>query len=218
MMDVMVGHKDASGGAGVGLRERKAARTREAILDAALHLFVDQGYEATTMEEIAESAEVGSSTLYRYFPTKESLLTQPLAARGRMAAAFDAQPDDDLGTALGGAIQAFLADPQLDPARRRTIASILRLNDGPRARLWEVFIGERALLERAIAQRLGRAPGDIFAVLTARLAGAVVETIFDNARDLSDDPEEYQRQIEQATEMVARVLRTEPPVVPSLGL
>ena len=70
----------------MGLRERNAAHTRELILDTALPLFLEQGYEATTMEEIAERAGIGTSTLYRYFPSKDLLVLEPLSVRGHMAA------------------------------------------------------------------------------------------------------------------------------------
>lgn len=60
--------------AGPGLRERKKIRTRFAIQQQALQLFREQGYHATTMEQIAAAAEVSPSTVFRYFPTKDALV------------------------------------------------------------------------------------------------------------------------------------------------
>jgi AcrR family transcriptional regulator len=57
-----------------GLRERKKLKTRLAIQEHALRLFRDQGYEKTTVEQIAEAAEVSPSTFFRYFPTKEDVV------------------------------------------------------------------------------------------------------------------------------------------------
>lgn len=57
-----------------GLRERKKVKTRAMIEEHALKLFVKQGYEATTVEQIAEAAEVSPSTFFRYFPAKEDLV------------------------------------------------------------------------------------------------------------------------------------------------
>jgi AcrR family transcriptional regulator len=57
-----------------GLRERKAARTREQIAEAARAAFESRGYDATTLDEIAEAAEVHKRTVLRYFPTKAHLV------------------------------------------------------------------------------------------------------------------------------------------------
>src|SRR5260370_17070469 len=57
-----------------GLRECKKARLRAAIRQEAMRLFREQGWEQTTVEQIAEAAEVSPSTFFRYFPTKEDVV------------------------------------------------------------------------------------------------------------------------------------------------
>ncbi|MDO0925992.1 TetR family transcriptional regulator [Streptomyces sp. TG1A-8] len=57
-----------------GLRERKKTRTREAIRAATYALVEEQGYDATTIDQIADRAEVSPSTVFRYFPTKEDIV------------------------------------------------------------------------------------------------------------------------------------------------
>src|SRR5579871_5877050 len=58
----------------MGLRERKKQKTREGIQRAALRLFSKQGYEKTTIEEIAGAADISPSTFFNYFPTKEDVV------------------------------------------------------------------------------------------------------------------------------------------------
>jgi AcrR family transcriptional regulator len=56
-----------------GLRERKKQRTRQAIRDAALHLFAQRGFDNVTVAQVAEAAEVAEKTVFNYFGTKEAL-------------------------------------------------------------------------------------------------------------------------------------------------
>lgn len=58
----------------VELRQRKKARTRERIAEAALELFTRQGFDATTIDQIAGAADVSRRTFFRYYPTKEAAL------------------------------------------------------------------------------------------------------------------------------------------------
>ena len=57
-----------------GLRERKKQQTRREIVSAALHLFEDRGYEATTVADIARAAGISRATVFNYFPNKEDVL------------------------------------------------------------------------------------------------------------------------------------------------
>jgi AcrR family transcriptional regulator len=54
----------------LGLRERKKAKTRATIRTEAFRLFRQQGFQATTVEQVAAAAEVSPATFFRYFPTK----------------------------------------------------------------------------------------------------------------------------------------------------
>ncbi|HUA44296.1 MAG TPA: TetR/AcrR family transcriptional regulator [Solirubrobacteraceae bacterium] len=59
----------------IGLRERKKARTRRGIADAAARLFAERGYEQVAVSDVAREAEVSEQTVYNYFQTKEQLVT-----------------------------------------------------------------------------------------------------------------------------------------------
>lgn len=66
--------RQALAAGGLSLRERKKIKTRLAIQQHALRLIRDRGYEATTVEQIAEAAEISPSTFFRYFPTKDAVV------------------------------------------------------------------------------------------------------------------------------------------------
>src|SRR3954451_15028837 len=66
----------------VGLRERKKARTRRAISETAIALFMERGYDDVPVAEIAAAAEVSKRTLFAYFPTKDDLVLHRFADHG----------------------------------------------------------------------------------------------------------------------------------------
>jgi len=100
------------------MRTRKKARTRLAIQDAALDLFAEQGYEATSVEQIAQRADVSVSTFFRYFGTKaDIMLNDQNLELPQLCAALLAQPSEvrDL-EAVRRALQAAWV-PNIDPVR-----------------------------------------------------------------------------------------------------
>src|SRR5581483_7017033 len=76
---------------GESLRGRKGARTRRAVVEAATALFERDGYEQTTVAEIAAAAEIGTRTFFSYFASKEDVLFPDGDAR--IQAAIDAIAD-----------------------------------------------------------------------------------------------------------------------------
>ncbi|GHH33768.1 TetR family transcriptional regulator [Streptomyces candidus] len=79
-----------------GLRERKKQRTRNALLRVALELFTTQGYERTTVDEIADAVDVSQRTFFRYFSSKEEVaFTVVSMAEARFLDAVRARPADE---------------------------------------------------------------------------------------------------------------------------
>ena len=106
----------------MGLREVKRERTRRLIADKAFELFTDHGFGRTTVEQIAAAAEVGPSTLYRYFPTKETLVLEFVEDCLVDAVMwFREQPGLDLPDGLQAVIERVLAQLERNPDRVRAV-------------------------------------------------------------------------------------------------
>src|SRR3954464_13733199 len=71
----------------MSLRDRKRARTRQALVDAAVDLIQRKGYEAATVADIAAAAEIGTRTFFSYFPSKEEVLFPEMDGRVRTSLA-----------------------------------------------------------------------------------------------------------------------------------
>jgi AcrR family transcriptional regulator len=158
-----------------GLRERKKARTRAAIREHALRLFREQGYAATTVDQIAEAAEVSPSTFFRYYPTKEDVVLQDeldvLALGGFEAQSPDLSP---VAAFRAAARDAFTSLDQDDLAKLRETAELTLTVPELRARAMDEFTRTIEVIAEAAAKRSGRDPND-FAVRI--LAGAIVGVI-----------------------------------------
>jgi AcrR family transcriptional regulator len=157
------------------LRERKKAKTKAAIQDHALRLFREQGYAATTIEQIAEAVEISPSTFFRYFPTKEDIVLwddlDPL-----LIAAFEAQPAE-MGPiqAMRRAIRDVLAKMPAELVAQQAVRSHLIFSVPElRMRMLDQFAGIIELIAKPVAQRVGRRADD-FEVRT--FAGAMIGTM-----------------------------------------
>jgi len=144
------------------LRERKKARTRASIREHALRLFREQGYDATTVEQIAAAAEVSPSTFFRYFPTKEDVILRD-DFDDRVFEAFGRQPASLTPiAAIRGALREAIAT--FTPAEWEELqqASVLSMTvPDLRARALDELSRTIDVMADALAKRTDRSPDDL---------------------------------------------------------
>ncbi len=180
----------------VGLRERKKARTRAAIQRHALRLFREHGYHATTVEQIAEAAEISPSTFFRYFPTKEAVVFQddydPMIVE-----AFKAEPAElSPIAALRSAVRAVFAElPDEDIAMMRERHELTRAVPELRAAMLEELARNIQMIAEVVAERVGR-PADDLAVRT--FAGAMVGGLMAAMLSWAEGTEDFPKLVDAA--------------------
>lgn len=186
----------------VGLRERRRMRTMAAIQQAAFRLFAEQGYDATTVEQIAAAAEVSPATFFRYFPAKEDLVGtdeyDPLlldTLRARPA-------EEDALTAVRATVRQLMPMVEQDRdgvlTRFRLLSGSSRLN----AQLWVGFRRNVDSMAEALGVRLGRDPGDLeVRVLASALVGALLEAVYSWVD--SDGREDFGDLVDRALDRLA---------------
>ncbi|MBA0049998.1 TetR family transcriptional regulator [Streptomyces sp. AJS327] len=123
-----------------GLRERKKQRTHGALIRAAIELFVTQGYDTTTIDEISEAVDVSQRTFFRYFGSKEEVALAPQSAvdRAYLDAVIARPPEEFPAQALRNALDATW------PEMGETVGEIVSLN--LYMRMWQVIETTPALL------------------------------------------------------------------------
>jgi len=170
----------------IGLRERKKLKTRAAIQKEAMRLFLEKGFDATTIEEIAEAVEISPSTFFNYFPSKEDVVFEddldPL-----ILTAFDAQP---AGThpvrRLRMAMQTVFA--HLTPEQDRMMRERMQLMAATpelRGAMLSQFASIVDQIAHLLAPRVGKKRDD-FAV--HNIAGAVLGVLLSATLALADNP------------------------------
>ena len=157
----------------LGLRERKKRRTRETIVAVATRLFVQQGYEATTTAQIADAAEVSSSTFFKYFPTKADVVFSLFdaiieSAEDRLLG----RPD---GASAAGSLVAWIAEdlPEVEAPYAELIRESERLvASDPELQAQHRLRSARFedVLAAAFARDLGEPAGGVRARVLAAIA------------------------------------------------
>ena len=162
-----------------GLRERKKAKTRAAIQEHALRLFREQGYDETTVEQIAEAAEVSPSTFFRYFGSKEDVVLydalDPILIEAWRAQPRELPPIEAMRRAM---IDVF---GSLSPEQVQDMDERARLVYGvPELRLAMIddLFRTGSLMAAEVAERTGRSADDFeVRTFTGALIGALMASM-----------------------------------------
>jgi AcrR family transcriptional regulator len=177
-----------------GLRERKRARTRETIARAALELFDRQGFQQTTIPQIAEAADVSPRTVSAYFPHKEDLVFPDgdEAIDGLVARLREREAGESAVDALLAWFRGWLKLAAEREDERRIQRRVIDADDGLRA--WEQRFALKA--QEALAEAFARDLGDSRDDLEPRMAAAATMTIFMLLGEDLEEPPPPERSLE----------------------
>ncbi|HVS49945.1 MAG TPA: TetR family transcriptional regulator [Candidatus Dormibacteraeota bacterium] len=158
-----------------GLRERKKQKTRESIQREAMRLIEKQGYDQTTIEQIAAAVEISPSTFFNYFPSKEDVVLydayDPVLAKLMLERPADEPLSISFRRVLEEMGSIFDRDRAIILARGRLWFEVPAL----RARLFEELEKAQVLISGLIGQRSGRDPDDFETriIVTVMVAAAL---------------------------------------------
>ncbi|MFC0628465.1 TetR/AcrR family transcriptional regulator [Kribbella deserti] len=200
----------------MGLRELKRERTRRLISDKAFELFGDHGFGRTTVEQIAAAAEVGPSTLYRYYPTKERLVLEFVelclfTALDEMRASG---PEVPLEKALGQLVSRALSDLEAEPAKTRAIYALAEAHSSLSAHLADLVWRWRDELAAEIARRMD----DSSPLVSALTAAVTIDLIEMVVQTWVDQPGPTPTLTELATQGLSLLANGELPLPCRIGL
>lgn len=143
-----------------GLRERKKSQTRERIREHAIRLFLEHGYEATTVAEVAAAADVSHMTFFRHFPSKQDVVDfddDP----GELAGLIKGRPagEGPLEAVHGAMLELLARHDGADQAGAMRLVARLIMDNAPlRAWLWEKHRARERVIAEALAHRSNSAP------------------------------------------------------------
>ncbi|MEU4794735.1 TetR family transcriptional regulator [Streptomyces sp. NPDC023327] len=154
-----------------GRRERKKAATRRAIADAALRLFLERGYDDVGIREIADAADVSTTTLFKHFPVKEALvLDEDAEQEARLLAAVRERPE---GRSIPAALREHALRHRLaagDDPRFRAFSELVNSTPALRDYAQSMWLRHTAALARVIADESGLPPDDPACLALAHFA------------------------------------------------
>ncbi len=163
-----------------GRRERRRRETRERLFRAALRLFAERGFAATTVEDITQAADVGKGTLFNYFPSKEHIMAAFGEMQvGKVQAALEAAQTcrEPIRAQLQCLVHRMAEEPGRSPALMRSLMFAIFSSETVREIIRGNLIRVRELLAEllVLGQRRGEIRGD---VSPADLARVVQQSFF----------------------------------------
>ncbi|MEU8241774.1 TetR family transcriptional regulator [Actinoplanes missouriensis] len=190
----------------MSLRDRKRARTREALIAAAAELFEEQGYEATTVAQIAGAADIGTRTFFSYFPGKEDVLFPETDQRVHAAVhSIEARgPEDGPAEVLLRALRQ-VGDDSDDLAGRLAALRLRLIRTVPvvRGRALQIQMDAQREIARHLAAAFPERLDEVrAAALTGAFVGAVtgaLQVLLEDAES-ADDPAAVQQAVEVAVD------------------
>ena len=190
-----------------GLRERKKARTREAIIDAALDLFESKGYDHTTVDDIAAAADVSPRTFFRYFESKLDLI---MARSGdkhtSLGPSIAARPaGEGILDAVRAVVREDLEAQLADPLVVREF-QVMLTTPSLRNLAREHFYEEEAEMVGAVAERLGLDADDLTAQVAAGVIASALWITVNRWTAEGTDVENLQPMLDESFELLARGL------------
>jgi AcrR family transcriptional regulator len=162
-----------------GLRERKKAQTHDAIVAAALDLFERKGYDATTVEDIAEAADVSPRTFFRYFDAKVDVVMSNKDDRGSELDVLIAArpPDEGPLEAMRQVMRAVLGPVLRDNEVMNRQIRVMLSTPSLRAMARDHFNEHESELARVFAARLGVPEGELRPHVIAAAVGTTMWTV-----------------------------------------
>jgi AcrR family transcriptional regulator len=195
----------------VGLRERKKQRTRQALIDTAVRLFEERGYDQTTIADIAAGADVSTRTFFLHFPTKEAVVFANDSGRVDVGLAVIAsrRPSESARQVLLRAMEQMIDDVAgtdlltgLGSLRARLLLSTPALQ--------EAMVRRLVATQAAFVEAIQRAyPAEFDEIESAAIIGAVVGAIYGAVVESvrrGDSPAELRQTMLRAARIAVRCI------------
>ncbi|WP_432586666.1 TetR family transcriptional regulator [Streptomyces sp. HD1123-B1] len=196
-----------------GLRERKKRQTRQYISDVATGLFLERGFEAVTIAEIAEAAEVSVNTVYNYFPAKEDLFfDREEETVGRLSRWIEERAvGESAAVAVLRELRTSLEDGSYAPLSPGFARFMAVIQDSPALSLRIMSMHERTChaIGDTLREETGADPGDPEPMLVASQLAWVNSVLFNSVQRLiaaGGEPADVAREVLGRLELVTSLL------------